>query len=250
MKYGQYLIDSLNVLNLCLFAAAGVFFFYFLYPLLNVPLSVNVPLPKEISSGATASAADPEKQAPADYAVIEAQNLFHPNRIIPPEKTAALQVPRPELVLHGTMITGGLKIAFVQDKKAAPTSPGRGIRQVALKEGETISGYKLTQVTDKMIVLASGEDQMTLYLDELKERKSEITGTGKAPAAGQAPPATQRTPAGQPALQTPSTPPRGPVVRPSSAAPAMPQQRVLPSAQTSQPATATPMPSPPVMRRP
>ena len=247
MKFGQYLIDSVNVLNLFLFAAAGAFFLYFLFPLLNAPLSVNVPPAREIAAVTAVAASEQEKQPPADYAVIETQNLFHPTRVIPPEKTAAQQVPRPELVLHGTMIAGGLKVAFVQDKKAAPTSPGRGVRQVALKEGESIGGYKLEQVTDKLIVLASGEDRMTLYLDELKERKGEITGTGAAPARA---PAAQRTPPGTPALQTPSTPARGPVPLPRAAAPAMPQPRILPSAPASQPAAATPMPSPPVMRRP
>lgn len=247
MKYGQYLIDSLNVLNLGLIAAAGVFFFSLLYPLVVAPLSVSVPPAKEIPAGAAVGAAEPGKQPPADYAVIEAQNLFHPNRIIPPEKSAAQQIPRPELVLHGTMIAGGLKVAFVQDKKAAPTSPGRGVRQVALKEGESIGGYKLEQVTDKLIVLASGEDRMTLYLDELKERKGETTGKGAQPATS---PAAQRTTPGTPALQTPSTPARGPVPLPRAAATAMPQPRILQSAPASPPAAATPMPSPPVMRRP
>lgn len=247
MKYGQYLIDNLNVLNLFLFAAAGVFFFYFLFPLLNAPFSVNVPLPKETHAGAAVSAPEKEKQPPADYAVIEAQNLFHPNRVIPPEKTAALQVPRPELILHGTIITGGLKIAFVHDKKAAPTSPGRGVRQIALKEGESISGYKLQQVTEKMIVLANGEDQMTLHLDELKERKGETTGTGRAPAAA---PAAQRTPAGQPALQGPSTPARGPVPMPRAAMPAVQQPRILPAAQPSQAAPVMRTPPPPVVKSP
>lgn len=247
MKFGQYLIDSLNVLNLFLFAAAGAFFFYFLYPLLNAPLSVSVPLPKEIAAGAAAGVNTQEKPQPADYAVIEAQNLFHPSRVIPPEKTAAQQVPRPELVLHGTMIAGGLKIAFVQDKKAAPTSPGRGVRQVALKEGESIGGYKIEQVTDKLIVLASGEDRMTLYLDELKERKGETTVKGGQPATSAA---AQRTSPGKPALQTPSTPARGPVPLPRAATPAMPQPRILQSAPASQPAAAAPMPTVPVMRRP
>jgi len=247
VKYGQYLIDSLNVLNLGLIAAAGVFFFSLLYPLVVAPLSVSVPPAKEIPAGAAVGAAEPEKQPPADYAVIEAQNLFHPNRIIPPEKSAAQQIPRPELVLHGTMIAGGLKVAFVQDKKAAPTSPGRGVSQIALKEGESIGGYKLQQVTDKMIVLANGEDRMTLYLDELKERKGEITGTGGGPATGTA---AQRTPVRQPAVQTPPAPVRGPVALPRAAMPASAPPRILPSSQASQPAAATPMPSPPVMRRP
>ncbi len=267
MKFGQYLIDSLNVLNLCLIVAAGAFFFYFLYPLLNAPLSMNMPHVKEIPAGTAVAAAEPEKQPPADYAVIEAQNVFHPNRVIPPEKKAVQQVPRPELVLHGTMIAGGLKVAFVQDKKAAPTSPGRGVRQVALKEGESISGYRLQQVTEKMVVLVSGEDRMTIYLDEIKERKSEITGTGAAPAKASAASAPQRTPSG-PARPPASLPPepipaspqripatkmspkmaRPPFPLPPEPVPAASQPGILPSAKSPPAAAAAAVP--PVPRRP
>jgi len=248
VKFGQYLIDSANVLNLLLFAAAGAFFFYFLYPLLNAPLSVNVPPAREITAVTAVAAAEQEKQPPADYAVIEAQNLFHPTRVIPPEKTVAQQIPRPELVLHGTMITGGLKVAFVQDKKAVPTSPGRGVRQVALKEGESISGYRVQQVTEKMIVLVNGEDRMTIYLDELKERKSEITGTGAEPARAPAASALQRTPA----MQIPSRPARSPVALPPAPIPTAPRSRSLPSAQSPQPAATAPVSPavPPAPRHP
>jgi hypothetical protein len=245
VKFGQYLIDSVNVLNLFLFAAAVAFFFHFIYPLLNAPPSVNVPPAREITAVTAVAAAEQEKQPPADYAVIEAQNLFHPTRVIPPEKTVAQQIPRPELVLHGTMITGGLKVAFVQDKKAVPTSPGRGVRQVALKEGESISGYRVQQVTEKMIVLVNGEDRMTIYLDELKERKNEITGTGAEPARAPAASSPQRTPA----MQMPSRPARTPVALPPEPIPTAARSRSLPSAQ-SPPVAAAPVPPPPLMRRP
>jgi hypothetical protein len=249
MKYRQYLISSLNVLNLSLLVAAGVFFFYFLNPLLSAPLPVNVPSPKEISPGAPVSAEDATKLSPTDYAVIGEQNLFHPNRVIPLEKKADLIVPRPEIVLYGVLITNGLKIAFVQDKKAAPTTPGRGARQIAVKEGDLVSGYTLKKITEKMILLANGEDQMTLYLDELKDRKGEITGTGRTQATAQTIQPAQRTPVASSPPSMPASPQGGSFSQPASPAPAA-QPRTPPVIKTFPPVPVVSMPSSPVMKRP
>ena len=176
----------INILNLFILGAAIGFYLYFLNPLLTTPLSVELPSPKEISLEMQVSADKTTKSSISDYTLIGEQNLFHPDRVMPAEKLAkaekkaAISVPRPELVLHGTMIVNGLKIAYVEDKKATPTTPGRGARQLVVKEGDNISGFILKQITENMIVLANGEEQMTLYLDELKDRKGEITGSTKA----------------------------------------------------------------------
>ena len=173
------------------------------------------------------------KSSISDYTLIGEQNLFHPDRVMPAEKTekaekkAAISVPRPELVLHGTMIVNGLKIAYVEDKKATPTTSGRGARQLVVKEGDNISGFILKQITENMIVLANGEEQMTLYLDELKDRKGEITGSTKvlSPATTVQPYVAPRQPVSQPVQRTPtmqsvppatSSPPSGSVSQPPS----------------------------------
>jgi hypothetical protein len=250
MKYGQYLINSLNVLNLSLLVAAGVFFFYFLNPLLSASLSVNVPSPKEISPGMSVSADEATKPSLSDYAVIGEQNLFHPNRVITTEKKADPIVPKSELVLYGTLITDGLKIAFLQDKKAAPTTPGRGARQIAVKEGENVGGYTLKQITEKMIFLVNGEEQMTLYLDELKDRKVEMTGTGRPQPAAQTIQPAQRTPppaSSPPAM--PSSPPGGSFAQPASQAPVA-QPRTPSAMQTFPPIPVGPVPVSPIMKRP
>ena len=249
MKYRQYLISSLNVLNLSLLVAAGVFFFYFLTPLLSAPLSVKVPSPKEISQEMPVSASETAKLSVADYAVIGEQNLFHPNRAIPSEKKADQLVARPELVLYGTMITNGMKIAFVQDKKAAPTTPGRGARQIAVKEGESVSGYTLKEITEKMIFLVNGEDQMTLYLDELKVRTGEVTGKGRTQATAQTIQPAQRTPMASSPPSMPASPRDGSFDQPASPAPAA-QPRTPPAVQSFPSMPAVPMPSSPVMKRP
>ena len=170
------------------------------------------------------------------------------------EKKAAISVPRPELVLHGTMIVNGLKIAYVEDKKATPTTPGQSARQLVVKEGDNISGFMLKQITENMIVLANGEELMTLYLDEIKDRKGEITGSTKAlsPATTIQPYVAPRQPASQPAQRTPtvqsvppatSSQPRGSVSQPSSMGAPMEQPR-LPAMPSFPPVPLSPGPSP------
>ena len=191
----QYLIRNVNVLNLILLAVAAVVFIYVLDPILQESTAVAIPSVREESAPPPVSAKNVEgsQLTSADYAVIGDKNLFHPDRVIPPEKKVetAKEKAKPELVLHGTMITDQTKLAYLEDKKAPASSQGRGERQITLKEGDQIAGYKLTQVTDKMIVLTNGGEQVTLYLDELKERKTETTMTAKPvgiPTAQQAPP--------------------------------------------------------------
>jgi len=242
----QYLIRSANVLNLVLLAVAAVVFIYVLDPILQESTAVALPSAKEESAPPAISAKGVQGQplTSADYAVIGDKNLFHPDRVIPPEKKTetAKEKAKPELVLHGTMITDQMKLAYIEDKKAPVTSPGRGARQITLKEGDEIAGYKLAQVTDKMIVLTNGGEQMTLYLDELKERKTETTMTvkpGGAPTAQQAPP---RAGVAQ-------QPPRTERATPSSAVqPRSPAQTVRTgSGRESQAATLPPPPTIPIL---
>ena len=250
----------INILNLFILSAAIGFYLYFLNPLLTTPLSVELPSPKEISLEMQSSTDKTTKPSISDYTLIGEQNLFHPDRVMPAEKMekaekkAAISVPRPELVLHGTMIVNGLKIAYVEDKKATPTTPGRGARQLVVKEGDNISGFILKQITENMIVLANGEEQMTLYLDELKDRKGEITGPTKAlsPATTVQPYAAPRQPVSQPVQRTPtmqsvppatSSPPSGSVSQPPSTGAPMEQPR-LPAMPSFPPVPLTPGPSP------
>jgi hypothetical protein len=88
----------------------------------------------------------PETLSPNDYAVIGYQNLFHPDRKIPPEKKELPPLPMPEFVLFGTLLTPDLSVAYLEDKKAPVSTPGRGPRQTALKKGETLSGFTLREI--------------------------------------------------------------------------------------------------------
>jgi len=243
----QYLIRNVNVLNLILLAVAAFVFIYVLDPILQESTAVAIPSAREESAPPAVSAKNVEgKQlVSADYAIIGDKNLFHPDRVIPPEKKnvdATKEKAKPELVLHGTMITDQTKLAYLEDKKAPASSQGRGARQITLKEGDQIAGYKLTQVTDKLIVLTNEGEQVTLYLDELKERKTETTMTAKpvgAPTAQQAPP---RAAVSQ---QRPRTERAAP---PSAAQPRLSAQTVRTgSGRESQAATLPPPPTIPIL---
>jgi hypothetical protein len=260
MNSRRYWLQSINVLNLLVTVATIGFFIYFLNPLLGTPMSVKVPPPKETSLEMPANTGETIKLPITDYSLIGEQNLFHPDRIIPEEKKTPVSLPKPELVLHGTMMTSELKIAYIEDKKAAPKTPGRSEPYIVVKEGDNISGYTVKQINENIIVLVNGEEQMTLYLDELKDRKGEITGPTKAPSpATTAPPQAaprppmpqpaQRPSVVQPAPSAPTSPPRGPASQPASpmAPPGQPRQ---PGMQNLQPAPLTPLQSPPVIRRP
>jgi hypothetical protein len=246
-------IRHVNILNLLIIAAAIGFYLYFLNPLLTTPVTVELPSPKEMSLETGTRVDQTKKASIADYTLIGEQNLFHPDRVMPlekAEKKAVVSAPRPELVLHGTMILSGLKIAYVEDKKAAATS-GQGARHLVVKEGDSIGGFILKQVTESMIVLANGEEQMVLYLDENKDRKGEITGSTRVlPSATTVQPSA--TPRQQPLPQSVQRIPATPSVPPPTSS--------LPSGSVSQPpstgATTEPqrlpaMPSfPPALLRP
>jgi hypothetical protein len=226
-------IRHVNILNLLIIAAAIGFYLYFLNPLLTTPVTLELPSPKEMLLETESRITQTKKASIADDTLIGEQNLFHPDRVMPlekmekVEKKATVSAPRPELVLHGTMILNGLKMAYVEDKKAAATS-GRAAQQLVVKEGDSIGGFILKQITESMIVLANGEEQMILYLDEIKDRKGEITGSTRVlPSATTAQPSAtprqqplpqsvQRMPATPSVPPAPSSPPGGPVSQPSS----------------------------------
>lgn len=253
MHSKRYLLQSLNVLNLVMTAAAIGFFIHFLNPLLSTPISVKVSAPNEISQGMPVRMDETMKPSTANYPLIGEQNLFHPDRIIPEVKKtpAPVTLPRPELVLHGTMMTGELKIAYLEDKKAAPKTPGRSSPYMVVKEGDHVSGYILKKITETMIVLANGGEQITLYLDEIKDRKSEITGPTRAtssaapapPQAASRPATPQPAPRPSTAQTVPSAPPSPPRQSASQPFPA-----TAPSGFSGSPRPSGPAPPSPIRR--
>lgn len=252
-------LRHIHILNLILLAVAVGFFSHSLLPAV-MSKETGLSLPKE-ASPKTQDSAEWSAAVPSisDYAVIAEKNLFHPDRMPAAKERKAQKTtmemrqipaePKPELVLHGTMIAGGVKIAYVEDKKAAPATPGRGSRQLTLKEGDSIGGFNLRQIAEKAVVLVRGDEEMVLYLDELKERRGEATAPARPlsptmpvqPHAMPQPPITapaQRTSA-MPAVSTPAPLPlQGAISQPSAAggSAVRPRLPAMPTAPASPPA--------------
>jgi hypothetical protein len=212
----RYLLRSINVLNLLLGAVLLLVVGYLLVPLSRAN---TLPLVQKAKPAAKQPAPQPTAEEPqsaaADYVIISERNLFHPERIIPVEKKAEPPLPKPDFVLYGTLIDGETKIAFMDDLKASYTTPGRGKRQHVIAQGGNLSGFVLSEVHNKTVVMARGEEKITVLLeDKLNKRSGPVETTVSAkPAAGTQPQQASRTPqagaaqpAGQPAASAQAQP--------------------------------------------
>jgi hypothetical protein len=162
--YINYLFRNLTLLNLILAAVMMILSAAVILPTyrtsgLYSPPSVNKSAisDKEHPSEATVP-------SPSDFLIIADNNLFHPDRKIPPEKKTEEEklLPKPDLVLYGTLITGNTSIAYLEDLKDPRNTPGRGKRQIALKKGDLLSGFTLTEIHPDEVVLTRGKETMTV----------------------------------------------------------------------------------------
>jgi len=166
----NYILKSISVLNSLLIVAIAAVAYLIMLPASGLDIKLKSQ-DKDTIAALPGKPAVNEKLQAGDYALISDQNIFHPERKIPPEKKEEKAVPRPEVILYGTLITGQESIAFVEDKKAPRTTPGRGKRQTVLHKGERLSGYVLTEITANSIVLTKGEERIVVLLDEGEKRK-------------------------------------------------------------------------------
>jgi hypothetical protein len=183
----RYFFLSMNILNGLLAIAVAAVAYYAVIPSLNPVARISLSPMKGTVASSGGMAAPSQNLPAADYAVISDQNLFHPERKIPPEKQPEKVIPRPEVFLHGTLITDDTSYAFIEDKKAPYSTPGRGKRQTILKKGDHLSGYVLSEIETNRIVLVKGEEKVVVMLDDRGKRRAD-----ESPAA----PATARTAAG------------------------------------------------------
>jgi len=229
------ILRQITVLNCILLVCILAFAYFILAPIFTV--DVKVP-----ASSAAVEAVGPEKEQAAepvvnppmqDYAVIPEKNLFHPDRIIPVEKKE-VTIPRPEFVLYGTLIVDDVRIAYLSDKKAPRTTPGRGERQVGLKVGETLSGYTLKEVLPDAAVLARDEDRIEIKIISPENKKNRGAGESVAPAipGGMAAKPAKPSPQGQQALPQLQT---LPIVPTTGQGPAVQMPTPIPGARTRRP---------------
>jgi hypothetical protein len=242
----RYFFLSMNVLNGLLAAAVAAVVFFVVIPFLNPGVMSLTPAREKVAWSGE-KAAPSQNSSPADYAVISEQNLFHPERKIPPEKQPEKIIPKPDLFLYGTLITSDTSFAFVEDRKAPYSTDGRGKRQITLKKGESLSGYILSEIEANRIVLVKGDDKLVVMLDDPGKRRAGEASASQAttrtapggmtpfqPTASSfpraAPASAQAAPSPGPGMGGPgSRPPAQPFVSPSpQAAPSSVQGATLP----------------------
>ncbi len=224
------ILKQVTLLNCILLAGIAAFAFFVLVPILTV--EVKVPLPAGTPPAKTAAPKEASGPAaipsPQDYSVVTEKNLFHPERTLTAAKKEEATVPKPDFVLYGTLISENVRIAYMSDRKAPRTSPGRGKRQTALKTGESMSGYTLKEVLPDRVIMVRGDDRIEVRVIAPGGKKERGNGTAQPGVPSPVTPAIPGViPAPQPQpVQPPVQPPRPtniprPVPRPS---PVLPQR--------------------------
>jgi hypothetical protein len=178
MPLFTYFLKSINVLNLLLIAAAASLAVYLLYPALNVRATYKAPaVAHQTPASKEEHNAAGQNPPLSDYTVVAEQNIFHPERKIPPDNKDEKDQPRPEIFLYGTLLTDNMRLAYIEDKKSPQSSPGRGNRQTVVKQGDSVSGFLVKSVETDRIVLVKGEEQIIVLLNDIKKARSTVTPT-------------------------------------------------------------------------
>jgi type II secretory pathway component PulC len=122
----KYLFSNISVINVLLIAIIFLFVAHYLFPLFTMPVKYSLPLKeKTYREDKQTDVAERKVPSPADFVSISEENLFHPERKIPPEKKEEQPLPKPEFVLYGTVLTDTVSLAYLEDRKAPRNTQGR-----------------------------------------------------------------------------------------------------------------------------
>lgn len=226
MRPVRYLLRNLNLLNGLLMGILAAAASVTVVPSLDPTVRLSLPAVRAAAVSAAAQEKPPRTLVPGDYALISEQNLFHPERKVPPEKAVEKAVARPEIFLNGTLITGEGSYAFIEDRKAPPPAAGgRGKRQLTLRKGSSFGGYLLGEVEADRIVLVRGEDRFVVMLMDREKRRAAERAAAPAAAPKASPGAAAAAPPanGSPPKATPE-PGIGLIVPRAPLSPASPSQ--------------------------
>ena len=234
----KYVLRSLNVLNGLLLAMIAAFVYVAVLPVLSPAARMSLPPVQGTPAPTAETATTPRNLSPGEYAMISELNLFHPERKIPPEKPVEKAVPRPDIFLHGTLITSEGSFAFVEDRKAPPPSTGgRDKRQLTLRKGATVGGYVLSEVEADRIVLSKGDDRVVVMLNDREKRRVAERTTATPPASS----AVTSAPSAAASLPKPTSSPHRGAVRSPREPPPRPRLRRRPDLRTEPPPISKPI---------
>jgi hypothetical protein len=216
----NYILRNITILNILLLAAVvalAVSLITARSPRQNTPLSVT---PKTIPTQEEAITA---KTAPSmsDFSAVAENNIFHPERRIPPEKKQEIVLPKPELILFGTIIRDSGSVAFIEDKKSPKKTPGRGKRQVVIKKGDVFNGFVVTAIEPDRIRLVRGEENLVVRLMDAGKRRSEVSSNAASTSGSNA----RSKPYGASSAgvaPAPMQPPPPPPIKPRESQPPLP----------------------------
>jgi hypothetical protein len=135
------------------------------------------------------------------------------------------------MVLLGTAILGNNRFAILQDGGTSPgaaAASGQSLVPMRIKLGDTVEGFKLSEISEKRVVFARGSATVEVPLDYF--RKTDVAQPRK-PVAAQTSPAGQAAKPGvvAPRVATPG-PANVPEQRAPRAIPALPRREQEPAA--------------------
>jgi len=179
MGRARYLLANINLINIILTGALIFLVNYMLLPFFNKSMQYSLPAIKkheEIDSGS-----------------------------IPVEVKEAQPLPKPDFVLYGTLISDDTNIAYMEDKKSPNSTPGREKRQTPLKQGDSMSGFTLKELSEDRVIMARGEERLTVFLiDTQKPKQRGVTAPTPSTVAKGNQLESQATPSQAVAPQAPS----------------------------------------------
>ena len=182
MRFKTFMMN-INVLNIILLTTIVLFALYVLIPLFHIKVKYTLPSAKKPEVGKEEKIVPTPTSSMAEYTIIADENPFHPERKIPTDIASEEPGIKPEFVLYGTLITDGVKIAYLEDLKSPHTTVGRGKRQMALQMGNTLSGYTISEVYHDRVVMVKGDDRIEVkVLDSRSKQKmgKETASPGKS----------------------------------------------------------------------
>jgi type II secretory pathway component PulC len=165
---------NFSILNTILLLITVFFILYIFLPRLETHIQYKLPAIRASQEKAREDTlASDRTPSITEYAIVSEKNLFNPDRIIPVEKKIGQEQPlsKPEFLLYGILISNDVKLAYLEDLKAPRNTPGRGKRQVALKIGDTLSGFTLKEIHADSIVMTRGKETFTIKVSENEDKK-------------------------------------------------------------------------------
>lgn len=162
-------IRQINVLNLLLLGVLYISVYFYLLPVLGAKALVQY----------SVSGINPPQQtlspivqfqplSAVEYLIVSDQNLFHPDRKKPAAIKDAQLETKPEFLLYGTLITDTIAIAYMEDRKAPRSSPGRGKRQQPVMLGKLLSSYTLAEIHHDRVLMVRGEDRIEVKISSAR----------------------------------------------------------------------------------